>query len=333
MKTESVMVQNLCVPCACRCRYCLLSWDGRPVGVPWDRGEAFARRFLAEARASAPDVRYSYSFGYSMEHPKLREALCFLREIGSPQARFLQCDGMRMRSEDECADLAALLAEAGVEALNFTFYGRRDYHDRFAGRHGDFDLLLRMLAASVQAGLTVYAGMPLTRENAPQAAALAQLLREGGCASIRLFIPHEEGRGAALAAVRLSEEDLMQLPQETRRLLNPGVYRAERDWYADRDAPAETRRAILISLRADTIERYERMHAQTLIREIETLDEQYYAAFPDFRELAGRYGDPAGTKLYSKRDLAAQYRKQFLREYGMRLYDVTDERQSGSRRY
>ncbi|HCJ76755.1 MAG TPA: hypothetical protein DHV88_10315, partial [Roseburia sp.] len=99
------MVQNLCVPCSCRCRYCLLSWDGKPVGISWDNGASFAQRFINEVRHSRPEINISLTFGYSMDHPRLREAITFLKEIGSPQAQFLQCDGMRMRNEAECDDL------------------------------------------------------------------------------------------------------------------------------------------------------------------------------------------------------------------------------------
>ena len=116
------MVQNLCVPCSCRCRYCLLSWDGKPVGISWDNGASFAQRFINEVRHSRPEINISFTFGYSMDHPRLREAITFLKEIGSPQAQFLQCDGMRMRNEAECDDLMRILKEEGVQDLNFTFY-------------------------------------------------------------------------------------------------------------------------------------------------------------------------------------------------------------------
>ncbi len=330
--TKSVLVQDLCVPCECRCRYCLLRWDGRPVGIPWDDFERFAGRFLAEAAADRPGLSCRFAFGYSMEHPRLREALRFLRRVGSPQADFLQCDGMRMRSERECASLAEMLREEGVRSLNFTFYGLRDYHDRFAGRSGDFELMLRMLRAGTEAGLGVSVGIPLTAENAPQADALLDELRENGCRALRLFIPHEEGRGRALAPVRLRESELASLSEDAKRLLNRTVYRTERAWIAD-GAPEDSGRSILISLRADNIEHCEGLRADALIREIETLDERYYAAFPDFGELAARYGDPDGERLYGSRDLAAHYRRRFAEENALAVYDVTDERQSGSRRF
>ena len=71
----------------------------------------------------------------------------------------------------------------------------------------------------------------------------------------------------------------------------------------------------------------------TIIAEVEALDDAYYAAFPSFKELLDRYGDKAGDKLYSRRDLFHRCRQQYAREIGIEVYDVTDERQCGSRRY
>ena len=113
MKTTSVLIQSLCAPCFCRCRYCLLSWDGKPVGAEWSRSVSLAERFIKELKEQAPDIKSSFSFGYSMEHPDLKGALRTLRRLGSPTADFLQCDGMKMRDERECAELAGMLLSVG----------------------------------------------------------------------------------------------------------------------------------------------------------------------------------------------------------------------------
>lgn len=46
MQTVSINVMNLCVPCENRCRYCLLSYDGRVNGVDYKRSERYAKYFL-----------------------------------------------------------------------------------------------------------------------------------------------------------------------------------------------------------------------------------------------------------------------------------------------
>ena len=333
METDSLMVHNLCVPCGCRCRYCLLSWDGKPVGVPWEDGINFARKFIAEAKAVRPEIRYNFSFGYSMEHPHLKEAIRFLREIGSPQAEFLQCDGLNIRDEGECVCFTDMLAGEGVKQLNITFYGLSFYHDCFAGRGGDFEFLLRLLQASVGSGLEVSAGIPLTRENCGQIDELAFLLKSRHCETVRLFIPHEEGRGRAMAPIRLAATDLKKLSGETRRLLNPNVYKTESAWITGDFREEETKRALILSLRKDNFHRLNTVSALSVIEELERLDNSYYAAFPSFSELAQRYGDPQGDKLYGRRDLFYHYRQRYAADHKIDVYDVTDERQSGSRRY
>ena len=163
MKTTSVMIQSLCVPCHNHCRYCLLSWNGVVEGAPWSRAIHTAERYLNELRDQG--IKCSFSFGYSMEHHDLRNALRTLRRLGSPTAHFLQCDGMRMRNEEECHALMEMLVEEGVEQLSFTVYGLKEYHDRFAGRAKDFELLLRMMKAS---RIPFATRIPLTRENITQ---------------------------------------------------------------------------------------------------------------------------------------------------------------------
>ena len=330
-QTESVLVQNLCVPCGCRCRYCLLSWDGKLPGVDWERGIAFARRFRDSLARSRPELLVQFAYGPSMDHPDLPGALAALRDLGSPQAAYWQCDGMRLRSETECEALTGLLAREGVKQMNFTFYGLEDYHDGFAARPGDFQGNLRLMRAAKQSGLVVSAGIPLTLESAPQAERLTELLRPL-CQRMFLFIPHEEGRGRALAPIRMTADALAALPPELRKLLNPSLFRSEEAWLREGFLP-EQRRSLLLSLRPDNLAHCEQTEPSELVRELEALDEAYYAAFPPPEELAARCGDPKGQGLYRQRDLLLRYRRRDAAERGLRVYDVTDERQSGSRRY
>lgn len=333
MKTTSVLLQSLCAPCCNRCRYCLLSWNGEIEGVDWDRSVRFAERFLREIKEQRPDVRASFAYGYAMEHPDLAAAIRILRRLGSPMADFLQCDGMKMRDESACIALMETLRKEGVKQLNFTVYGPRKYHDRFAGRIGDYDLLQRMMCAAKKAGIPFSIGIPLTKENAADVDELLCELQKTGCESIRLFIPHGEGRGESLENIRITKPELMVLSDAARRLLHTGIYRAEAEWLIEADPVQEENRMSLVSLRPEVIERYERMDADAIVSEIEELDERYYAAFPPFSELAQAYGDSDGKKMYRIRDLYARYRSFYATEHGLHLYDVTDERQSGSRRY
>ncbi len=333
METESVLMQTLCVPCACRCRYCLLSWDGKTTGVAWERSVRFAEKFKERFLEERPGLGFSFSFGYSMEHPDLKGALRVLKKIGSPQAGFLQCDGMCMRNEKECGELMDMLSSEGAGQLNFTFYGLERYHDAFAGRKGEFANILRMMKAASEKGLELSSGIALTSENADQIDRLIDILNKTAELSrIFLFIPHEEGRGASIADIRFTEEDEKKLSGESLALLNREIFKTEGEWIRE-GFPVETKRTLIISLSEDNMERYESMDPLDIVKEIESLDEAYYGSFPSLEELAKAYGDPKGKRYYRQRDLFSCYRKVYAAEHGVSVYDVTDERQSGSRRY
>ena len=59
----------------------------------------------------------------------------------------------------------------------------------------------------------------------------------------------------------------------------------------------------------------------------------YYSLFPSFDELCALYGHPEGEHFFEYRDLFRHYRLLYAREHGISCYDVTDERQDGSRRF
>ncbi len=333
MQTRSVMVQTLCVPCHCHCRYCLLSWDGRAPGLDYETSEAYARRFYQWAKANRPELQFHFSFGYSMDHPRLPDALDFLREIGSVSAKFLQFDGMAFRSPREMEALLRAVKAHGVRELNFTFYGTEAYHDRFAGRKGDFAFMLSTVRQALAAGLNVSAGIPLTHENAGQAEPLLFTLREAGLRQLRFFVPHSEGRGASLDSIRFSQADAARLPSPVAQLFNASVYRTEGDWTRSSDLMPEENRSLLLSLTPNNIGKLESLGFEAVIAQLEALDDAYYQALPSFPEMLARCGNPEGKAYYSKRDLFQHYQKRYIQEHGLRLYDVTDERQSGSRRY
>ena len=333
MKTRSIMIQTLCVPCCNRCRYCLLSWDGTLPGASYERCERYAAAFHDWAKQNRQDLSVHFSFGYSMEHPALFRAIDFMRSIGSPGGEFLQMDGMRMRTEEELRELMQGLSEHGVKALNFTFYGAEHYHDSFAGRKGDFALTLRSAKVAMKAGLKVSAGIPVTRENAGQVENLLSLLQLAGIQESRLFIPHEEGRGAKLHQIRCRLEEIEVWSPATAAKLNRSIYRTEEEWLQDKDYSEPKSRMLLLSLTKDNIDHLETTDFAKVIAELEAVDDRYYQSFPPVKELMCLYGDLQNRELFSMRDLELRYRRLYAAERSLALYDVTDERQSGSRRY
>lgn len=140
MKTTSVNILNLCVPCHNHCKYCLLSWDGKCIGIEYEHSVIYARNFYNWLKNNHKEINFMYYFGYSMEHPDLLNAIKFMQETNSPGGEFLQLDGMKMRTKEELMLFFAGLKEQGIKLVNFTFYGTKEYHDKFAGKKAILNL-------------------------------------------------------------------------------------------------------------------------------------------------------------------------------------------------
>ena len=78
---------------------------------------------------------------------------------------------------------------------------------------------------------------------------------------------------------------------------------------------------------------FENMSFEDTITYLEKLDDEYYNAIPSLEELAVLYGNADGKEYYQQRDLFHHYQRMYIKEHNLTIYDVTDERQCGSRRY
>lgn len=332
METASIAVQTLCVPCHNRCRYCLLSWDGKLPGADYDRSEQYARRFHQWLRENRPDLSFQFYFGFSMEHPHITDAIDFMGSISSAGGQFLQLDGLAFREDAGIRDYLSAAKAHGIRAVNLTFYGTREYHDRFAGRRGDFDYLMAILRTALSLGLELSVGVPLTRENAPQTEELLRLLTDAG-ANPRFFVPHSEGRGITLESIRLRQQDLEQCSPEIQARFNTRMYRTEARWIRTVPLPMPQKRMLTVSLTPENIGFFESLPFDETIRYLEERDDAYYAQFPPIQKLVGIYGNPESGLLYSFRDLYLHYTGLYLADHTSGIPDVTDERGCFSRRY
>ena len=332
MKTVSINVMNLCVPCENRCRYCLLSYDGKIGGVDFARSQAYARSFYDWIREHRPDLSFLFGFGYSMEHPNLFEAIEFCQSLGSPTGEFLQLDGMKFRSEQELTDLLSNLKSRCIKLINLTFYGTERYHDRFAARAGDYRLMMNTLKVANSIDLDVTVGIPLTHENAGQIDSLLQELNSFKIERIYCFVPHSEGKGKFLEAIRLTLDDYEALSQRVKMLLNRDRFKTEGEWVRTASFPEPQSRVLTVTLTPENIDFFENQSFEDTVAWLEKLDDDYYRAVPDFGYLIRRYGDPRGVKIYSARDLYLCYQRKYIRDHQLTVYDINDETQCFSRR-
>ena len=332
MKTASINVMNLCIPCENRCRYCLLSYDGKVGGVDYRRSEQYAKRFYEWLKENRPDLSFLFGFGYSMEHPELLSAIDFCQSIGSATGEFLQFDGMKFRTDEELEHLLLQLKNHGIKLIDLTFYGTESYHDRFAARTGDYRLMMNTLAQANKIGLDVTVSIPVTHENAEQTDELIAKLGQHRTQRIACFIPHGEGRGRLLDSIRFSAADFAKLSDDVRNRINWNRFKTESQWLQE-GFPKLEKRVLTVTLTPENVEFFDGLGFAETIAYLEKLDDDYYAAIPTAEELAKRYGDPNGDRFYSARDLYLTYQRRYIAENNIHIYDINDELQCFSRRF
>ncbi len=325
MKTVSFSIANYCVPCHARCRYCLLSSCGKAAGVDPREGMSFARRVLRELDETAPGLPASYYIGYCMDTPDLPEYIRFCREHHSPGAGFLQMNGFAFRDGPELQSLMDSIRENGVELIDLTFFGMEEYHDRFAGREGDFRFLLRMLQAAGRANLPVNISIPLMRGNLDGMPELHRMLSGGPVRKFSYFLPHSKGRGRLLADRRITRQEFDALPEEIRNSFQHTRHMTEAEWLSSGGIADPEKRNLTLVLTRENMEHWRDMPAPEILGELERMDDRYLKEMPSARELAGRYGNPGGQQLYRLRDLLLCWQQRYITETGNAMYDMHDE--------
>ena len=325
MQTVSFSIANYCVPCHAHCRYCLLSSCGKATGTEQKTGMAFAERIMHELSEARPDLTVSYYFGYCMDTPDLPDYIRFCRKHHAPGASFLQMNGFAFRSRQELHRLMNAICENGVELIDLTFFGTEEYHDRFAGREGDFSFLMEMLNASKEADLSVNISIPLLRENLNQMPELHRFLAERGVRNFSFFLPHSKGRGRMIQNQRITRQEYDKLPEDIRNAFVRVKHMTEAEWLASGEIIDLEKRNLTLVLTPENMKKMKELSATEILNELESMDDRYLHRMLSARELARRYGDPANQQLFRLRDLLLKWQQQYIADTGNTLYDMHDE--------
>ena len=327
MKTISIGIQNLSAPCECTCKYCLLQSCKKAEGVDYFRGKKLAENFMVWAKERKISPLPYYCVGYCAEYPQLIDNIRFNIANGFIGSKFLQCNGIKIRTSEETDEFITKIMSAGVENIDITFYGSRVYHDWFSGRHGDYDFMLLLASRASALGLKCLPTVVITKENINMLDDLVRILYSfPNIKEIHSFLPDCRGRGYVLEQSRISADDYDSLSDSVKKTFNISRYKTQSNWLSCGNMPEYTKRTIIITLRKDNIKMLENMTCNEIIAYVEKLDEDYYKAIPPLNELARMYGDTKSEQLYRLRDLFWMWQKKYIKDNCKDIYDVTDER-------
>lgn len=307
IEISGVFIHAKRAACSHSCRYCLMG-DKTLARFSTERLQRFILRFLEWGARRA--VAVSYVVNYSDEYD--RETLDMLATLN---ARFpsryplgaLAFGGVKPRGE---TDMRAWLKERwryGCRSAHATFAGTHAVHDGWNGRAGNFEVLMRGLRLAGEIGMARGARLLVARSTLASLeelnAHLDRLPRNPG--DWRYAQPFFYlGWGARLEEERIDEDMRDALPGWLAPLMarsaSSGRWRSEREWIAHLSATPEqpTRLELDIDLTDAAIDPLEHLGCDAIVAEYEARTRAAYAAIPSLHELAQRYGDRDGRRVY-----------------------------------
>ncbi|MGP0082661.1 MAG: hypothetical protein ACLP0B_03390 [Steroidobacteraceae bacterium] len=317
---KSLTIDANVSPCAHICRYC--SVGDRGPKFPLERWMTFVERFLDWRKGrggDAPDVQRGFvgpSFNFEIKtYATLRK--WYQCKVGS-NWNWLAIGGLKMRGEEEMRRWLSERQGLGLEGVKASFTGHGAVHDRWNGRHGDFDFLMRTLRTAAEIGLGHSTTLFLTKSSLPLMDELVDKLdalptpHKGRHVCPYYYIAH----GAHHEAERITEEDRENLTGVvTEGLGTILILRSEREWIesirGDGEAPTDI--FLHLELNAENVDRLEAMSCDEIFADLEARARASLATFPSLHELADTYGDRNGTKIYMfARDLDRMWLDRFL---------------------
>lgn len=311
MKLHSIAIENLMVPCSNYCRYCLLSCNNDVNTEDYHKTEEFIRRIQTEMNEL--NINFNYYIGYCMDTPYLNDYLKLCREFNYSSADFLQLNGLRFRNLASLGEFIYNLKDNGIKLVDLTFYGTREFHDRFAGRKGDFDYLVDIIRTCNRLFVPVEISMPLFKDNLDQAEELYHFLNTLDIQRSFIFLPHSKGRGFRLENKRIDLNDYLSLPEVIKDNFTKIPVKTEAMWLEENDFPQEENRILTMVLKNNTD--YLDLTAQEILDNLKEKDDYFYSKLPDNKTLAKMYGNSDSQLMYRKRDLIIKYRQLWAREH------------------
>lgn len=308
------------IPCGCRCDHCLLSSDSHPTTVSYQEAKSLVERFLAWRNASGKaGLSVDFATGFSIEFPQLLDYIAFRVQNGMQGADALQVGGIRVRSGAELRSFLGSLAQAGIRRLGLSFHGMDSSHDRCTGRIGDYRFTMELARAAAECGLKRFETIFLRRSTLGELPGLlARLDTIPGMESRHVAPLDYRGKAKRLEADRPTVSDLDRLQDPALRNMNRASVRAESDWVREielRGGPARTRRYYLVPITDDTALPLRTTDPESLLAQMRDADRRLANCVPPLQELARRYADPDGERLYALRDLEWKWTDAFLAEH------------------
>jgi hypothetical protein len=233
--------------------------------------------------------------------------------------------GLKMRSESDMRQWLKVRQAVGVKDVGVSFAGIGATHDRWNGRHGDFDFLMQTLRTAAELGMDHFQLLYLTKSSLPIIEDLVRTLDKlptpPSGRKVRSF--YHIGHGAHHESERITEEDRENLPAIATELLEEEFFlRSEREWIEtirnEEEQPQDL--YLQLELTSENIDRLENMSCDDIFADLEKRARATLLAFPSFHELCETYADRNSKKIYMfSFDLERLWLERYLSEHPIEI--------------
>lgn len=326
VKDIYVFIQWFGKACSCRCSHCLLDSGKKLSTVSFDRVKALGEKFLKWRNEQGfNDLTIDVETGYSCDSTEDTEVKLIGKETGTCSWWYLSANGMDFRSEDDLKRYFQKRKEMGIKRIGVTFYGMREFHDKWAGREGDWDYTLLIAKTAAELGLERQETIFLSKSGIDDMTPLVELLDTIPGEKNRIICPWDyRGRGKKLEEERILASQIKALPEHVRQYINQDprrykrYYLSEAEWISKINTgnyPQKDKRVYIISVWEDNIDWLETTDCDQILQNMRDEDEQLYRAIPSLPTLAQLYGQKSGKRIYWLRDLEWKWIDLYLKAH------------------
>jgi hypothetical protein len=308
--------------CANHCRYCQVGIK-RLSNISFSRFAAIVERFVAwQETCDLPDFKTGFWLGYAHNYnvATLSGIRALQKLTAQPFLDLILLGGVIHRPDDEIRAWIEERRNIGIEKVTASFSGYGDSHDRWNGRRGDFNFLMRAQRIAAELGMQLHQKIFLTRSTLPLLDELLDRLDMFPGAAERHAHPlFYCGHASRMEDERLTEEELNNIPERLRKLLRFDWHnwRTERGWMDTVQVEGEKHERVLLKLILDddNIQRFESMSCDEIVTKLAAATSKAYAAIPTRAELCRKHGDPTNTRVYMFRmDMECKWLDSYLQD-------------------
>jgi hypothetical protein len=306
IEIEGIWVHAQTAVCVNHCRYCQLNHK-RVANITFDRFRAVVERFMEwRQKGGPPDFKVTHWLGRSHNYDvKTLKGVMELSERHDWRLDLILLGGLLWRPDDEMRRWLRERQEIGIRSVVASFAGHGRFHDRWSGRPGDFDFLIRTQRVASQLGMDLHQRLFLTNSTIPLLDELIEKLDEllGPPASRCIYPLFYCGMARRMEDERVTRETLDGLPERIRKLyrqFDRKNWRSEQEWIDSLGAEEATPQKVTLNLELSdsNIGTIESTSCEAIAADLEMRTRAAYSVIPSPAELCERCGDRSNRRIY-----------------------------------